>query len=286
MKLWRPKINANKLIAFIDDLKLQPEKYLQDIDDSNNVDEPKTEMASIESQYQVVTRKKSKEESTSTNIEDLLKRIVPAKSFLYRNQQKTSERSTYLPMNPVSPKKSRKLFTLNSYEYPFFDIRSRFKQGNSSTEKGYYCMNRNSIFYINKIYKKPDERSKYISLPTTNELTEKYPEDHFYEDLNYNDVEDKEVNAAISKPLPNSTAVKPCIVKIQELFQSFKIPFLKRTEDAVADKRVEVKPEEDRNYVHIYENTEGMANMYDSIHVNTQNNEADANNRVRESLCV
>lgn len=281
VKLWCPKINANKFIIFIGDLKLQPEKYINEINSSYNTDEPNPEMTSIECQYQVVTRKKSKEESTSTNIEDLLKRIVPAKSFLYRNQQKKSERPTYLPMNPVAPKKSRKLFRINSYDYPLFDIRSRFKQGNNSTEKGYYTMKRNSIFYINKTYKKPEERLKYTSLPATDELKEKYTDDHFYEDLCYNEVESKEQNTVISKTLPNPTVVKPCIVKIQELFQSFKIPFFKRTEEAVVDKRVEVKCEEDKNDVHIYENNEGMANMYDSIHINTQSNEPDEKNRTK-----
>lgn len=220
-----------------------------------------TDQTDIESQYQTITHRK-KEENVHTHnsmstVEELIRRIVPAKSFLYRNQQKVERTPSYLPMDAGTPKK-KKLFRLSSYEYPFFDIRARFSKQESSNDRGYYSMKRNSRYYIARTYKKPESRTKYKSLSTPEELIEKCPEDHFYEDLCYNEVE-----KVTEKPTETRiVSVKPCMVKIQELFQSFKVPFFKKHE-MLEDKTAESEKESN-----LYENSDSIANMYDSVHVN------------------
>lgn len=334
VKLWRPRANAKKFISFIDDLKLNPEKYfdetpkisslkeevkneIKNIDFENfedavssfeiihsiDIEEEITNnseiieidnavpskeyiesltqdnelmYSSIESQYQTVKPKKNKEgnkdmkeikeevmetkdTSTLSTVEELLKKIVPAKSFLYRHNPKKNDKTpSYLPMDGGGPKKSLKFFRLNSYEYPFFDLRSKFSR-NESNDRGYYAMKRNSIFYLKP--KRPEARTKYKSLPTPDEGTPKYAEDHLYEDLNYNEmVTNKVVDRRNSL---SNQVVRPCIVKIQELFHSFRMPFFKRNEEKEEVKEVEEKEVN----ASIYENAE-IANMYDSVHVN------------------
>ncbi|KAJ0170972.1 hypothetical protein K1T71_013744 [Dendrolimus kikuchii] len=336
VKLWRPRANAKKFISFIEDLKLNPEKYLSDenknglktvdqidvknvgFNDNDNFEDAisnfemielidiekevtdiieikqkksevlynadteivitknATDIPSIESQYQTVKSKKSKEEpkdikvineeeveikdtSSLNTVEELLKKLVPAKSFLYRHHPKKIDKlPSYLPMDGTS-KKTKKLFRLSSYEYPFFDLRSKFNR-NDSTDRGYYCMKRNSIFYFKT--KRPEARTKYKSLPTPEEVNIKYPEDHLYEDLNYNDVI-KDTTISRRNSL-SKQVVRPCIVKIQEFFNSFRIPFLKKNEEIKDVKEVEEKEVS----TSIYENAESIANMYDSVRVN------------------
>lgn len=227
-----------------------------------------TDQNDIECQYQTVTHRRKEENVFTTThsmstVEELIRRIVPAKSFLYRNQQKAERTPSYLPMDAGTPKK-KKLFRLSSYDYPFFDLRARFSRQESSNDRGYYAMKRNSKYYIARTYKKPESRTKYKSISTPEELSEKCPEDHFYEDLCYNEVE-KEIE---EKPVePRVPSVKPCIVKIQELFQSFKVPFFKK-HDMIEDKKPE--PVESEKSSNIYENSDSIANMYDSVHVNRQ----------------
>ncbi|KAJ8715355.1 hypothetical protein PYW07_009837 [Mythimna separata] len=283
VKLWRPKANAKKFMTFIEDMKLNPNKYLENKDNNATMEKLDakektttvniqtestiTEQNDIECQYQTVThRRKEQNVHTTTQsmstVEELIRRIVPAKSFLYRHQQKAERTPSYLPMDAGTPKK-KKLFRLSSYDYPFFDLRARFSRQESSNDRGYYAMKRNSRYYIARTYKKPESKTKYKTLSTPEELSERYPEDHFYEDLCYNEVE-KETEMPVEPRVPN---VKPCIVKIQELFQSFKVPFFKKHE-MIEDKKIE--PVESDKTSNIYENSESVANMYDSVHVNRQ----------------
>lgn len=164
---------------------------------------------------------------------------------------------SYVPMTANTDHKPRKFFRLSSYDYPIFDLKKHFSKTDNFTDRGYYPINNN----------KPKEiRPKYKSM-NSEEFTDKLSEDHFYEDLCYNDVKDDGVKA-----LPNQTQVKPCMVKLQELFQSFKLPFFKRTEEEATKpqerearnvaKAEDVMKERDGN---IYENS--SLNMYDSIHV-------------------
>lgn len=305
--MWRPKSNANKLLLFIQDLKNKPEKYetlhLNDfkhsekapqIDLKQNAEieetvhkvtkdkdtvvevtviERETKL-SIESQYQTVNKvkedsqtnleeyqtvKKSKDNSFNfNNIEDIIKKIVPAKSFLYRNQDKKAEATSYLPMDAGKSNK-RNFFRLSAYDYPTFDLK-RFSKPEG--DRGYYPMKRNSKFFIQKT-KAPESRTKYKSISTTEEL--KYPEDHFYEDLCYNDI-DYEKNST------SSAQSKPYKVKLQELFQSLKMPFFRKSEEVLEEDKKEVKEVEERREVvdvkePMYENSDSMANMYDSVHV-------------------
>ncbi|XP_075986406.1 uncharacterized protein LOC142983437 [Anticarsia gemmatalis] len=269
VKLWRPRINAKKFITFIEDIKSNPNKYL-DLKRTEPVEtKAENEMTEeeitieqnridIESQYQTVPiRRREEQTSAMSTVEEILRRIVPAKSFLYRHQQKERTPS-YLPMDAGTPKK-RKLFRLSSYEYPFLDLKARFSRQDSSNDRGYYAMKRNSRYCITRTYKKTECRTKYKSLPTPEEINERYPEDHFYEDLNYNEVE-----KAVEIPTTKVVNVKPCIVKIQELFQSFKVPFLKKQE--MIEERKEVEKETEKE-INLYENSESIANMYDSVHV-------------------
>ncbi|XP_004922089.1 uncharacterized protein LOC101739712 [Bombyx mori] len=286
VKLWRPQSNAKKFIAFLEDLKRDPDKYL--ITNESIDEKSEAEMALIESQYQTV-KKKGTEELVNVNnsIEDLLKKWVPVKSFLYRNQPKQINKAapSYLPMKPVSPKRSKKFFRLNSYEYPLFDLRSRLKQ--DTTDK-YYPMKRTSIFYINKLYKRPEWGTKYKSISTTEEFTDKYAEDHLYEDLNYNEIPENTKNFVrddrISSCNLNQTS-KPCMVKIQELIQSFRMPFFggKKT-DPLNDVGCAVENGVDDKETNIYESNDPMANMYDSVHVNNEN--VIANQSVKTKLPV
>ncbi|XP_030019624.2 uncharacterized protein LOC115439778 [Manduca sexta] len=279
VKLWRPKVNAKKFISFIGDLKLNSNKYLNA--DTNKNEDILKKRESIESQYQTVIRKKSKEENAvvpTNSIEELLKRIVPAKSFLYRNQTKSLDKTvpSYLPMSATSPKKARKLFRLSSYDYPIFDLRSRSSK--EVSDRGYYPMKRNSIFYLNKPFKKQDSRTKYKSLATAEELTDKYAEDHFYEDLCYNEVEETQKETVLRNSTADSVTVTPRIVKFQNLFKNFKIPFLKRPEEVVVeDNKIEVNDKESN----IYENGDSMSNMYDSVHVNRQSEVEDRKDRTK-----
>lgn len=270
-------------MTFIEDMKLNPNKYLENKDNNatmekhnskeqttDNIltDNTLADQHDIECQYQTVTHRRKEKENVYTTahsmstVEELIRRIVPAKSFLYRNQQKAERTPSYLPMDGGAPKK-KKLFRLSSYEYPFFDLRARFSRQESSNDRGYYDMKRNSKYYIARTYKKPESKHKYKSLSTPEELSEKYSDDHFYEDLCYNEVE-KEVE----KPAePRATSGNPCIVKIQELFQSFKVPFFKKHE-MIEEKKIEtVESEKSSN---IYENSDCVVNMYDSVNINRQ----------------
>lgn len=307
VKMWKPKVNANKLVLFIQDLKNDPQKYLlklkQDGDKepdgkvikvstfeetvSEIIDEETEtiiitqEMFNIESQYQTVKKtkdlalkvdenkveeyqivKKTKEDNSFSNIEELLKKIVPAKSFLYRNPVKKTEVTSYLPMD-AGPAKKRKLFRISNYDYPIFDLK---RYSEPEGDRGYYPMKRNSRFCIQKT-KTHDSRPKYNSISTTEEL--KYPEDHFYEDLCYtnNENERSSVSSAQSKPYK---------MKIQELFQSFKMPFFKKPEEVVGEVKKEeaekqrIVVEEKTENEPMYENGDSVANMYDSVHVRNQ----------------
>lgn len=292
VKLWKPRINAKKFIIFIEDLKRNPYKYLDSTNANNapivtpeesiNDAEIETDISKdpdkvdIESQYQTIPiRRKEETTSTMSTVEELIRRLVPAKSFLYRHQQKAERTPSYLPMDAGAPKK-RKLFRLSSYEYPFFDIKARFSKTESSNDRGYYSMKRNSRYYIARTCKKADTKPKYKSLSTPEELTEKYPEDHFYEDLCYNEVE--KVN---EKPVETRVvSVKPCIVKIQELFQSFKVPFFKRHE-MIEEKKVEsAESVESEKETNLYENSDSIVNMYDSVRVNRPVTEESQANKV------
>ncbi|XP_053619464.1 uncharacterized protein LOC128680383 [Plodia interpunctella] len=259
VKLWRPKSDAKKLISFIQDLKLDSDKYLAKLTDDKEMELP------IECQYQTVPSKKVREEqkaSTSmSNIDDILKRLVPAKSFLYRHQQTLEKpNSSYLPMD--NGRKTRRLFRL-SYDYP--DIFSRFSKNETFDDRGYYSVKTNNIF-IQRTYKKHESRTKYKTLSTTEEF-DKFPEDHFYEDLCYNDVNKNEGNSDNQSQIHHN--MKSGLVKIQELFQSFRMPFFKRLDsveediDKTKDNKVDkVEKEAD---VHLYENSDSVVNMYDSV---------------------
>lgn len=294
VKLWKPKSNPKKFITFIEDIKHNPYKYLDINDNVENSKQTNTEdnttnsnveaatekeedTVDIESQYQTIPiRKKEDQTSTMSTVEEIIRRIVPAKSFLYRHRQNTERTPSYLPMDAGTPKK-RKLFTLSSYEYPFFDLKARFSRQESANDRGYYAMKCNSKYCTTKVNKKPENKNKYKSLPTPDELNEKYPEDHFYEDLCYNEVEKIK-----EKPIENRVVtVKPCIVKIQELFQSFKVPFFRRQE-MLEDKRVEVK--ENEKEANFYENSDSIVNMYDSVRVNRPVSEDKLINQTKSSV--
>jgi hypothetical protein len=255
VKLWRPKVNAKKLILFVEDLKLNPAKYF----------ELKNEVVSpIECQYQTVN--KTKLENTSINVEELLKKLVPAKSFLYRNQSKQVDKNpSYVPMEGGT-KKSKKFFRLSSYEYPYFDFLSRFSRNENPVDRGYYAIKVNSKYAANT-YKRQDSRTKYKSLPV--EAEEKVIDDHFYEDLCYNDVPNKE-NTSSGLHVAN---VKPCKMKIQELFQSFKLTFFKKSaaaEDVDSTSKNDQRDAPRDNETNFYENSDFAGNMYDSVRVTTR----------------
>lgn len=217
-------------------------------------------VVSIECQYQTVKKVKT-ESTTATNVEELLKKIVPAKSFLYRNQQKKDKPTpSYLPMDS---KKPRKFFRLSSYDYPSFDLLSIFSK-QENIENRYYSVKTNTRQYIQKSYKRQDSRTKYKSLQTPEEMSV-MSEDHFYEDLCYNDIAKEDTNRPTS--LNQVANVKPCLVKLQELFNTFKMPFFKKHEVLEEEKENNIEINEKEKDVNIYENGEGAANMYDSIQV-------------------
>ncbi|CAG4970618.1 unnamed protein product [Colias eurytheme] len=245
VKLWRPKANAKDFISFIDNMKKDPNKYLKCLTDDIIIKE--TNLRS-DSQYQTVSVRKISQQETNnfTSVEDILKRIVAPKSFLYRN--KRDKTTSYVPMDGT--KKTKKFFRLSSYDYPIFDLKSRFTKV-ENCDRGYYSVKTDST----QKNKKLDSRSKYKSLPTPEEMNEKFSDDHLYEDLCYNEVEPEKTRS--------SQTVKPCMVKIQELFQSFKFPFFKKVdevENIEKDKKIE-------NDCNIYENNDSMNDMYDSVHV-------------------
>ncbi|XP_045506474.1 uncharacterized protein LOC123702731 [Colias croceus] len=245
VKLWRPKANAKDFITFIDNMKKDPNKYLKCLTDDIIIKETNLR---TDSQYQTVSVRKISQQETNnfTSVEDILKRIVAPKSFLYRN--KRDKTTSYVPMDGT--KKTKKFFRLSSYDYPIFDLKSRFTKV-ENCDRGYYSVKTDSA----QKNKKLDSRSKYKSLPTPEEMNEKFSDDHLYEDLCYNEVEPEKTRS--------SQTVKPCMVKIQELFQSFKFPFFKKAdevENVEKDKKIE-------NDCNIYENNDSVNDMYDSVHV-------------------
>ncbi|CAH2097251.1 unnamed protein product [Euphydryas editha] len=272
VKLWRPNINTRIFMSFIEDLKINPRKYLSCLNNDDIITIKETNLCT-ENQYQTVSVRKISQQETSnfSTVDEILKKITIPKSFLYRNHPKKLERSSYVPMDAGAAKKPKKFFRLSSYEYPIFDLKSRFSKTeshtDSHTDRGYYSVKTDNKFYIQKTCKKFETKPKYKSLPTSEEVNEKLTDDHFYEDLCYNDIDNtKDSNKNIVQI--QSTQVKPCLVKIQELFQSFKIPFFRKAEE------VEVKEEENTNISkhvvmeregNIYENSSN--DMYDSIHI-------------------
>ncbi|XP_031764124.2 uncharacterized protein LOC113510411 [Galleria mellonella] len=286
VKLWRPSVNAKKFILFIEEFKLKPDKYLErpekDVDVIRHME---SKNISIECQYQTVPARRIREDNmastTLSSVEELLKKLVPAKSFLYRNQPRTIERSvpSYMPMDG-GPKKPKRFFRLSSYEYPHFDLWSRTSKHETFDDRGYYSVKTNNRYFIQKTYKRQDSKTKYKSLSTAEEFNEKLPEDHFYEDLCYSDMNNSE-NKTENANFNQVTSVKPCMVKIQELFQSFKMPFFRKNEIVSGDKSGVEDKTETVIETNVYENSDSATNMYDSIHVvrpvidgsNTEKNE-------------
>ncbi|XP_059062981.1 uncharacterized protein LOC131855699 [Achroia grisella] len=270
IKLWRPSVNAKRIVLFIEEFKLNPDKFIKSLDtDLDVITETESKSISVECQYQTVPARRLREDmasTTLTNVEELLKRLVPAKSFLYRNQPRKIEKSvpSYMPMDGA-PKKPRRFFRLSSYEYPQLDILSRTSKNESFDDRGYYSVKTNNRYFIQKTYKRQDSKTKYKSLSTAEELNEKLPEDHFYEDLCYSDMHNTE-NKIESTSFNQVATVKPCIVKIQELFQSFKLPFFRKNETISDKSDVNDKPEAEIE-TNVYENGDNVANMYDSVHV-------------------
>ncbi|XP_047539817.1 uncharacterized protein LOC125073148 [Vanessa atalanta] len=271
VKVWRPNINANKFILFVKDFKNNPQKFLTCLNNDDIVTIKETNLCS-ENQYQTVSvRKISQQETINFNtVEEILKKITAPKSFLYRNHTKKQERSSYVPMDGGSGKKPNKFFRLSLYEYPIFDLKSRFSKTDNCTDRGYYSVKTDKTFHIQKTCKKSESRPKYKSLTTAEELNDKITEDHFYEDLCYNDVtETKRDSIKDLNKFPTNQA-KPCIVKIQELFQSFKLPFFRKTEVAVErDENIKQNDIQIEREGNVYENSSN--DMYDSIHVAREN---------------
>lgn len=264
VKLWRPKANPNKLLSFIEELKRKPEEFL-----ATTAKEFKgktvNEGESVEAQYQIITsRKKEYITSTSVTVEELLKKIVPAKSFLYRHHSKITEKpvNSYVPMDVGALKKSKKFFRLSSYEYPHFDMKHfRMSKGENYNDRGYYCIKTNNKHHTEKIFKKQD-RTKYKTLSTPEELNEMFSEEHFYEDLNYTD-NMKDQNGSKDEK-PHSSNVKSNIVKIQEMFQSLKLPFFKKGEELEGEKKMEDGKTVEKGDGHIYENSDSLGELYDT----------------------
>lgn len=257
IKLWRPKANANKLINFIEELKRKPEKFLV-----TTAKEFKGE--NIEAQYQTVSTRKEYQASTSVTVEELLKKIVPAKSFLYRNQSKTTEKqvSSYVPMDAGTPKKSKKIFRFSSYEYPQFDVKHfRMSKNESYNDRGYYSIRTNNKRHIEKSFKKQD-RTKYKTLSTPEEFNAMFPEEHFYEDLNY--TEDVKDQNDLKEVKSHSSNVKSNMAKIQEMFQSLKLPFFKKAEELEGERKVEDCNNVEKGDGHIYENSDSLGELYDT----------------------
>ncbi|KAL4711577.1 hypothetical protein ACJJTC_003594 [Scirpophaga incertulas] len=271
VKLWRPKVNAKKLIQFVEDVKLNPGKYF---------DEGKTGQVPIECQYQTVRKIKSEASTANTSVEELLKKLVPAKSFLYRHHTKVEKTvPSYLPMDGGI--KQRKFFRLSFQEYPYLNVFSKYSKHESQEDRGYYSVKTNSRYLLHNVYKRQESRTKYKSLPVADDVIEKLPEDHFYEDLCYNEVNANEVAKTVD--LNQISNGKPCLVKLQELFQSFKLPFFKKTSEAESTEvKVKVDNVKDLNKdieTNLYEN-ELAGNMYDSVHVCDQGDIKDKTKRI------
>ncbi|CAK1594265.1 unnamed protein product [Parnassius mnemosyne] len=266
VKVWRPKSDAKKFLLFLHDVKENPNKYLSNLQKSRSgiIKISKETNICPESQYQTVTVRKTMEEANVNSVEEILKKIVPAKSFLYRNQQKRDEKAvtSYLPMDAGTPKK-KWFFRLSSYEYPFFDIRLRFSKTDNNIDRGYYSVKSNNRCCMQKSYKRQEVKTKYKSLPTPEQTNDNIHDDHFYEDLNYNEITKiNDINQ--EEPRGQVSQVKPCMVKIQELFQSFKLPFFRKSEEVLERERKFVKEAEKEG--NIYENNDSILDMYDSIH--------------------
>lgn len=263
IKLWRPKSNAKRLVNFIEELKRKPEKYLA-ITAKELKGESVNEGDSVEAQYQTVTaRKKEHTTSSSVTVEELLKKIVPAKSFLYRNQYKPIEKpvNSYVPMDAGTPKKPKKFFRLSAYEYPHFDMKHfRMSKNENYNDRGYYSIKTNNKHHIEKTFKKQD-RTKYKTLSTPEDLTEMFPEEHFYEDLNYTDNTKDQNDSKDVKP--HSSTAKSNMVKIQEMFHSFKLPFFKKGEELEGEKKLEECKNFEKSDGHIYENSDSLGELYD-----------------------
>lgn len=266
VKLWRPKVNANKFINFIEELKLKPEKVLE-ITPNDGKTETVNKVDSVEAQYQTVTVRKKEHNMTSTSVtvEELLKKIAPPKSFLYRNQPKAVEKAvtSYVPMDAGTPKKSKKFFRLSSYEYPHFDMKQfRMSKNENFNDRGYYSIKTNNKHQTEKIFKKQD-RTKYKTLSTAEELSEMFPEEHFYEDLNYTD--NNKGQTDLKEMKPHSSNVKSSMVKIQEMFQSFKLPFFKKGEEIDGESKLDdCKSVDKKGDGHIYENSASLSDLYDT----------------------
>lgn len=244
--LKHANLPPEKFMIFTRNLKDNNSKYTTCL--NSNVIKIKETNLCRDSQYQTVSVRKV-QDNTKT-VEDIIKRITIPKSFLYRNQQKKPEKNSYVPMeaNNVKPKR---FFRLSSYEYPIFDIKSRFSKPENFADRGYYSVKTNNRFYIQKTYRKPDMKLKYKSLPPTEDVNDKLPEDHLYEDLCYNDIPNENTE--------QTAQLKPRIVKIQELFQSFKFPFFRKSNVSVEE---DVKKKEECD-----NKDETTDAMYDSIHV-------------------
>lgn len=269
--LW-PNVNAKKFISFVQSVMNDHQKFLKCLKNDDIITIKETNLRS-DSQYQTVSvRKISQQENTSSinTVEEILKKITAPKSFLYRNQQKKQERAltSYVPMDggSGSTKKPRKFFRLSSYEYPFFNLKS--PKIENSNDRGYYSVKTENTLYIQK-NNIAESRPKHKSYNASEELNEKLQDDHFYEDLCYNEVSPKEMTLKQNQ----RHQMRPCIVKIQELFQSLRLPFFKKAVETVEKEQPLYKDVAIEGNGNIYENS--SADMYDSVHVprDTDDNE-------------
>lgn len=260
----RPNVNAEKFITFVENVRRDPQKYVKCLKNDDLITIKETKLRS-DSQYQTVSvRKISQQENiiSQNSVEEILKKITAPKSFLYRNQQKKQERAltSYVPMDAGgSSRKSRKFFRLSSYEYPFFDLKSTFSKVENCNDRGYYSVKTENKLYVKK-NKIAECRPRQKSFNASEDLNEKVQDDHFYEDLCYNEVSTKEITLK-----QNQGHVRPCIVKIQELFQSLRFPFFKKTVETVEKEQPLYKDVVNERSGNIYENS--STDMYDSIHV-------------------
>ncbi|KAG7297213.1 hypothetical protein JYU34_019132 [Plutella xylostella] len=218
-------------------------------------------------QYQTVTVRRVKEEILTTtsisNVDDILKTLVPTKSFLYRNETRIKKQdkspTSYVPMDVG--KKPRRFFRF-SYEYPNFDLKKfRFSKQENFNDRGYYSVKNPTAENKNinvKVYRNVEASTKYKSFSNTEDFNEIVLEDHFYEDLCYNDmgnkVDEKRRNSSSQINNIRTTAK----VKIQEIFSSFKLPFFKKEDNSK-------KTSEDGKIEEISENNDSSSSMYDSV---------------------
>ncbi|GBP28772.1 hypothetical protein EVAR_19814_1 [Eumeta japonica] len=282
VKLWRPRINAKKFIMFVEELKTDPGIHLVSQESNNSLETNDTKIdvriaseydeESVFQHYKNVGMTRIREINfltTVSSVEEILKKIVPAKSFLYRNQKAKTERinSSYVPMEGTSTKKSKtKLFRLSSYEYPFFDL-SKFKYFTSETktcsfnDRGYYSVQKeNENTTDEKVYKIPIQRSRSRSLATADELysipERRIFEDHFYEDLCYSDVnsDSKARLRSYSTAKEFGSMLRSSYTsKIQGIFNSLKLP-------SIFKGGTEKKSKDIGSF-------EASSDMYDSIHL-------------------